>query len=183
VTAAPTAYELSRFAELAAKDGDIDRAKELMAEAAALDGGYGVRASLIGTPSKPAARVSRTIAKRVIGPLLEAGCFVQPEGKWSQASILSRVVGPRHLDLHVATAMRGAALHVTAARWTRPGEVEYFPFAEVGLPGARISYASQAELEAACAMWVDVLLARVLPWGTGLGDSAVEQGVQADEVP
>jgi hypothetical protein len=111
----------------------------------------------------------------VVKPLVEAGCVIEPAGKWSATSYLVRDSPPWHLSIFMGPVKFGKALGVNAARWTDPGQVERFNFADVGLPFGQINYTTQTELDEACLRWRDVLLTSVLPWGGG--DAPANEGM------
>jgi hypothetical protein len=164
-----TAYEFAAYADNALRSGNLAEARRLMAKAAALDGGYAVRAKHLGQQDDRRVTVSRTLARLVVAPLVAAGCIIEPSGKWSSGSYLVRHSPPWHLTILIGPVKFGGALGVNAGRWTDPKQVEYFQFADTGLPQGRIGYSTQTELEEACARWRDVLLMSVLPWGEGAG--------------
>jgi hypothetical protein len=164
-----TAYDFAAYADNALRSGNLAEARRLMAKAVALDGGYAVRAKHLGQQDDRRVSVSRTVARLVIAPLVAEGCTIEPPGKWSSGSYLARHSPPWHLTIMIGAVKFGGALGVNAGRWTDPKQVEYFPFADAGLPRGRISYATQTELEEACTRWRDVLLTSVLPWGAGAG--------------
>jgi len=168
------AYELACYADNALRAGRVAEARKLMAEAAALDGGYAVRAAHLGEKDERRKTVGRTLARLVVKPLVAAGCRIEPRGSWSPTSYLVRDCPPWILHVYVGTVKFGGAISVNASRWTDPKDVQYFAFADVGLPRGQICYSTQAELEEACERWRDLLLASVLPWGAGQG--AGQQG-------
>ena len=161
------AYELAVYADKALRAGDLPKARQLMAKAADLDGGYAIRAAHMGEEDDRRLSVSRTMVRLVVRPLVEAGCTIQPDGKWQATSFLVRDSLPRHMSIFLGRVKFGKALGVDAARWTHPEHVERFDFSSVGLPRGAISYTTQAELEKVCAHWRDLLLDVVLPWGEG----------------
>jgi hypothetical protein len=167
MSATATAYELAAHADNALRAGNLDKARKLMAKAAELNGGYAIRAAHLGEEDWRRMSVGRTLVRVIVKPLVAAGCTIEPLGKWSSTSYLVRHSPPWHMSLFMGPVKFGKALGVNAARWTDPKELEYFQFADVGLPFGQINYTTQTELEEACLQWRDVLLISVLPWGEG----------------
>jgi hypothetical protein len=139
-----------------------------MSMAADLDGGYAIRAAHIGETDDRRIAVTRTVARMIVGPLVEAGCRIRPPGKWAEGSLLEREHPPWTLTILLGRDKFGGGLGVNAARWMDPQHVEYYPFGTVKLPRGQIRYSTQRELEKASEQWREILLSVVLPWGTGI---------------
>jgi hypothetical protein len=96
-----------------------------MIEAAVLDGRYSVRADFVGHSDERAVRVSATIRKLVIPPLLQAGFCCKEAGSWKRGVFLERTVGNVVHSLLPGVEKFGGSIGILAARVV--GEkVDYF---------------------------------------------------------
>lgn len=149
------AYELSIESDRAVKAGDVSRARQLMLEAARLDGRYGIRAAFVGRSDERSVRVS--------SPLLEVGFRCTEGTSWKQGTFLERRVGNAMQSLLPGTEKFGGAIGMLACREVG-GSVAYFDWRKSTLRSGRLNYRTQTELEAACMRWNEVLRGEVVPW-------------------
>jgi hypothetical protein len=157
------AYEFSIESERALKAGDVSTAKQLMLEAARLDGRYGIRAAFVDKSDERAVRVSPTLRKLVIAPLLQGGFRCREGTSWKQGTFLERQVGNILQSLLPGTEKFGGAIGMLACREVG-GCVAYFDWRQSALRSGRLDYRTQAELEAVCVRWNEVLCEEVVPW-------------------
>jgi hypothetical protein len=157
------AYELSVESDRAADGGNVLLAQQLMREAADLDGRYSVRALFVGKSDGRRVRVSPTLRRLVIAPLVDAGFRCGERDSWSPGVFLERRVGEVRHSLLPGIDKFGGAIGMLACR-EAAGRVTYFDWKQSKLRSGRICYRTQAELEAACARWNEILRAVVFPW-------------------
>ena len=158
------AYELSIFSDKAIEIGDIDRARDLMYEAASLDQMYSVRASFVGQQDKRSLRVAPTVRKLLIPHLTVLGFLCVPPGSWKQGTILERIDGSTTHGLIIGVHKFGGVLGVTAGRYSSPDDVTYFDWRRSSLRSGCLAYKTQQEVEAVCIRWREVIDEYVLLW-------------------
>jgi hypothetical protein len=158
------AYERSIQADTLLAQGRLDEARRAMAEAAALDGTYWVRAELIGRPDDRRIRVSSTVRRTLVPFLAAAGFATDEGGPWAEGRQLARSrAGARHVIL-LGRGKFGHRLGVGAARWRDAAQVEHYDWRAVGSRTGDLAYSTQLELEAVCARWQELIARHLLPW-------------------
>lgn len=156
------AYELCVKSDQARDAGDLTLARQLMVQAAALDGRYGVRARFVGQPDGRAVRVVSTLRKLLIAPLLQDGFRARDKAWKSGMPLERRVAGVTQL-LMPGVDKFGGAIGILA--WRGVGDKgSFFNWTGSSLRSARLNYRTQAELEAVCWRWYEVLTVEVFPW-------------------
>lgn len=90
--------------------------------------------------------------------------FVIDAGFENKYGMFERRRGSMIHNLMIGRGKFGHGLSVTAARYTHPGDVEYFAWPATGILTASLVYVTQTELEAVCRRWTDVLADWVFPW-------------------
>src|SRR5262245_7623642 len=148
------AYELSVGSDHALKAGNLPRAQELMLEAARLDGRYGIRAAFVGKPDARVVRVSPTLRKIVIAPLVELGFRCRHGTSWKQGTFLERRVGNVMQSLLPGTEKFGGAIGILACREVG-GAVACFDWRQSTVRSGKLDYRTQAEIEAVCVRWTE----------------------------
>lgn len=167
------AYELSVKSDQAREAGNLALARELMVEAAALDGRYGVRAEFVGQSDTRAPRVASTLRKLLIAPLLQEGFRTRDDAPWKSGMPLERRVAGVSQSLIPGVDKFGGAIGVMAWR-EAGGDGSHFDWSGSSLRSARLNYRTQAELEAVCRRWHRVLTEEVFPWLAHGGQDSVD---------
>jgi hypothetical protein len=158
------AYVRSVEADKLLAQGNVAEAQRVMAEAAALDGTYSIRAKCLGQPDSRRPRVSSTIRRIVLPVLVDAGFSVDGGGLWSDGCGLSREVDGVAQSVLIGRHKFGHRLGVTLARYRSPGPAEYYTWRTIGIRSGSLAYATQLELEAVCTRWCELIREYGLPW-------------------
>ena len=107
--------------------------------------------------------MSPTLRKLVIAPLLQVGFRCTEGASWKQGTFLERRVGNVMQSLLPGTEKFGGAIGMLACRAVGGG-MAYFDWRQSTLRSGRLNYRTQAELEAVCVRWNEVLREEVVPW-------------------
>ena len=152
------AYTLCAQADNALRDGSPEAGKTLMAEAAALDATYAIRAEHFGVSDERTVRVAPAI-RRILKPALEARGFTEE----------SRNFFVRHraraLDsIYVGRDKFGGRLGLMVAVCVGKSPALYFDWKLIGNRSGSVAYKTQLEVESACEYWLATIRTHVLPW-------------------
>ncbi len=158
------AYVKSVEADKLLAAGRSGEARLKMAEAAALDKTYSVRAELIGREDTRKIRVGDAVRRILVPFLAEAGFEVSGGGRWSEGKPLNRNKNGMHNALLIGRDKSGSLLGISAARWRDPNNVEHFNWRAAGIRSGCLAYKTREELEAACSRWRDLINLHLLPW-------------------
>ncbi|MBI9049570.1 MAG: hypothetical protein JEZ00_09130 [Anaerolineaceae bacterium] len=144
--------------------GQIADARASMAEAAALDRAYMVRAELIGQEDARKIRVSTTVRKILIPFLSEVGFAVSDGQRWAEGNFLNRTIGGMQHSILIGRSKFGYQLGLMAAKWQHAHKVQHFDWHIAGLRSGTLAYKTQAELEVVCDRWRDLITRYLYPW-------------------
>ena len=158
------AYELSVYADKAVAGGDIARARDLMAQAAELDGTYAVRAALVGSVDQRKVRLAPTIRRLLLPGIFAAGFSTHPEGPWKEGVYLERQRGDFTHSLLIGRSKFGGRLGVDAVRRTGPADVQRFDWHRLNMRSGDLAFRTQEEVEAVCIRWREIIELEVVPW-------------------
>jgi hypothetical protein len=160
-----SAYHKAVEADNALAQGRLEDARSLMAEAAAIDPTYALRAELIGREDGRKIAVRRTVRKTVVPFLAEHG-FVDAGDKWCTGARVMRSHGETYDEVALVGGKFGKILAVEGSLWwtDRRKGAEHFNWSSVGLRGGAFAYATQLELEAVCSRWRVLIAEHLLPW-------------------
>jgi hypothetical protein len=145
-------------ADKALAHGDLERARSLMSQAAALDSTYAVRAELIGTADSRAIRVAATV-RRILVPFLVSQGF-----SGESTSSFARERGDVKDLVLVGRDKFGGRLGLMGASTVGGGPAVYFDWRTVGNRTGSLAYSTQGEIEAVCRRWCELLQSHLLPW-------------------
>ena len=157
-------YVLSVNSDQAAAVGELERAKELMREAAGLNAVYSIRAQYVGLEDKRRIRLGPSIRRLLLPFILEAGFSPDPPGQWKENRFLQRHRAGYTHSLYLGRVKFGGQLAFTAARFSDASSVEYFDWHRLNMREGALAYRTQTEVEAACVRWRDILEDVVFPW-------------------
>ena len=157
-------YELSVYSDKAAAQGDLDQAAELMRQAAALNRTYEIRAKFVGSADSRRVRVTATIRRLLLPPILDAGFSTHPDGPWAEGRVLQRTRGPFTHSLLLGRHKFGKSLGVMASRHSVDTGAAHFDWRHLNFRSGQLAYRTQAELESVCMTWLELLQTFVFPW-------------------
>lgn len=160
-------YELSVYSDQAAAAGDLERARELMREAASLNATYSVRAAFVGSTDPRKVRLSPTIRKVLLPTILDAGFASVPGGPWKEGVVLERKRGRVTHSLYMGRSRFGGRFGMDVARFTSEADVERFDWHRLNMRDGELAFRTQEEVEAVCARWKEILESEVFPWLDG----------------
>ncbi|MBN2086388.1 MAG: hypothetical protein JW748_14305 [Anaerolineales bacterium] len=157
-------YEKSVEADKLLAAGRIGEARQKMAEAAELDKAYAVRAELIGREDARKIRVGAAVRKILVPFLVQAGFGIDGGGGWSEGKYLKRRKNKAEQTVLIGRDKFGYRLSVLAARIPDSDKCEFFNLRTIGIRSDSLAYKTQAELEAACVRWCELIERHIFPW-------------------